>query len=88
MEFCPECDSLLIIEKQGRKNLLKCRDCNYTVKLNKKHAESFILSDEIQHKENEITEIVEDDNASQTIPTEIREDLMESYRESIESFNY
>ncbi len=88
MEFCPECDSLLIVDKVGKKTVLKCRDCEYTARLTKKKAEVYVLSDEIEHKENEITEIIEVEETSDSIPEEIREDLMESYRESIESFQY
>ncbi len=89
MEFCPKCDSLLHItkDKKSGKPLLKCPDCEY-VESNEKVAESYIISDEISHTEKDIIEMIEVREEDHVLSSDIREELTEQFRESIESFEF
>ena len=56
MEFCPECGKLLIPKKKGKSKLLVCPKCGYEIKLSTKS--SYEVSDEVEHKAHEITEVI------------------------------
>ncbi len=89
MEFCPECDALLVLDpKQSKpgKPVFKCRDCNYS-STDESIVKEYIITEEIPHSEKERVEIIEgDDNFA--INPELREELTEQYRESLEGFEY
>jgi len=57
MEFCPECGKLLIPKKKGKSRILVCAKCGYESKLSQK--DKYEVSDEVEHKSTEITEVVE-----------------------------
>ena len=88
MDFCPKCDNLLIIQhnKIGKAQLF-CRDCEKSFTLSKKKEKGYILTESMEHDELSKTQFVNVPKDSK-IPDEIREDLLETYRESIESFKY
>ena len=56
MEFCPECGKLLIPKKKGKSRILVCAKCGYESKLSQK--DKYEVSDEVEHKATEITEVV------------------------------
>ena len=89
MEFCPKCDSLLHImkDKKTGKPLLKCPDCDY-IESKENVVESYIISDEISHTEKDTIEMIEVSEEDNALSADIREELTEQFRESIESFEF
>lgn len=88
MEFCETCDALLILKRdKENKPYLHCRDCNEDFPLKKKQKKDYIVTEEVPHDERDRIEVT-DREAENAISAEMREELMESYRESIESFQY
>ncbi len=89
MEFCPKCDALLVLDVKKSKNgkpVFKCRDCDYT-STDEKIVKEYIITEEIPHSEKEKLEVIESTNDF-AISDEIREELTEQYRESLEGFEY
>jgi DNA-directed RNA polymerase subunit M/transcription elongation factor TFIIS len=88
MEFCETCDSLLMLKRDKENNrLLHCRECNIDKPLDDAREKDYVMKEEIQHDETSKIEVIEHETDTK-ISDEIREELMESYRESIESFQY
>lgn len=56
--FCPNCENMLIIDKQSQKNYLSCLSCPYnyeiTKKLVKKHSNEVKKADQIHGGKNEL----------------------------------
>ncbi len=65
MEFCPNCSSLMVPEKDGKKRILRCKRCNKTQEIKDKN--SYSLEDDYSQKKSE--GIIELDNDSQQLPT-------------------
>lgn len=87
MEFCPKCDNLLNFEKKNGKVILVCPECGYKKNLAKSKVDSYRIKEEIVHNETDRIEVIESEE-DEGIPEEIREELLESYRESLEGFQY
>ncbi|MHC1599122.1 MAG: transcription factor S [Candidatus Methanofastidiosia archaeon] len=61
MEFCPECESLIIPTKKDGKTLLICKKCGYTrdVDLNDSNSK-FIVQEKISHSPKEKLIVIEE----------------------------
>lgn len=89
MEFCPECDALLVLDtKKSKKGkpVFKCRDCDYSSS-DERIVKEYIITEEIPHSEKEKVEVIEGDDDFAINP-ELREELTEQFRESLEGFEY
>ncbi|MEM2143991.1 MAG: transcription factor S [Candidatus Jordarchaeaceae archaeon] len=70
MKFCPQCKSIMLPTKNDEgKTFLKCRNCNYSMDLEKESAEKYKIKKEIKHSPRDKTTIIEDADAIQTMPT-------------------
>ena len=89
MEFCEECDGLLVPKKDKKtgKMVLVCQICGKVYPAEKKKDE-YELKAEIKHKENEKLEVVTESDEEYKISEEEREELLEQYRETLELFEY
>ncbi len=89
MEFCEECDGLLVPrrDKKSKKMMLVCQVCGKKYDAEKKK-EEYELREQIKHKENEKLEVVADMDEEFKISEEEREELLEQYRETLELFEY
>jgi DNA-directed RNA polymerase subunit M/transcription elongation factor TFIIS len=89
MEFCPECDSILKITRNAetKEVVLKCPDCDYTNQ-DEKSVKGYVIKETVEHTEKDTIEIVEVSDDDDGISEEIREELTEQFRESIESFEF
>ena len=64
MQFCPNCDSIMVPEKVNKKTIMICRKCNTTQDLEDASAYSF--ETEISNKKDTIVELEE---TSKSLPT-------------------
>ncbi len=87
--FCPKCDTILVparrIDKSAPVNALMCPECHYRDD-KPENLEGFIIKEQITHDETSKIEVVEF-NELEGIPDEIREELLETYRETLENFD-
>lgn len=79
--FCPECDSMLEIKTDD--DVITCPDCEFKQKSNKVF-ENLIISEEIDNLHTSKIEII-DKSSSIEITAEMRDELRETYRESMSS---
>ncbi len=89
MQFCPECDALLVLDtkkSKAGKPVFKCRDCDYTSS-DEELGKDYVITEEIPHTEKERVEVIESERDFALTP-EIREELTEQFRESLEGFEY
>ena len=89
MEFC-ECGSLLVPTKDKKTGniLLVCNACGKVYDPNKLKAD-YEIKAKVDHKENEVLEVIEEDVVNgPSISEEEREELLEQYRETLELFEY
>lgn len=83
MEFCPDCGKLLIPKKKGKSKILTCSKCGYESKLEKKG--SYEVSDEIEHRVDDIIEVVDSEGDGGLTEAEI-EARRERFIEGIDFF--
>lgn len=83
MEFCPECGKLLIPKKKGKSKLLVCAKCGYERKLSGK--DEYEVSDEVERKSSDITEVVVVEGEEGLTEAEI-EERRERFIEGIDFF--
>ena len=80
--FCPECDSVLVPNKE---KVLMCKDCGYQSEDDKIN-EKYIIKDEISEEQRTKIEVIDEDLNSGGVPEEMIEELREQYREALENF--
>ena len=81
--FCPECDSVLVPNKE---KVLNCRDCGFQSD-DKEINEKYIIKNEISEEERTKIEVIDEDLNSGGVPEEMIEELREQYREALENFD-
>ena len=79
--FCPECDSMLEIKPDN--NELVCPDCEFKQKSDKAF-ENLVISEEIDNIDSTRIDVVESISSSE-ISSDVRDELRETYRESMSS---
>jgi len=55
MEYCPQCNSLLLPQRRGKQVILKCKKCGFEKTLHGKNTlkDRYILKKKIEHKPEE-----------------------------------
>lgn len=83
LEFCPKCGKLLLPQKEGKKTLLKCRNCGATYQLS--DADSYKLKVAIPPASKERLVVVEG-GAKKKMSELTDDERVEAYRQALDYY--
>lgn len=60
MQFCPECENVMLVKRKGKTKVLQCPSCGHEMPFSEEHKKLYTMAKVIEHGAKDLTHVAQE----------------------------